>query len=52
MNYGFRFDEARDSAPDEDQVCWSSDPLAILLAAEEDGETVLYHEYAEDRVLN
>lgn len=47
----FRFDEARDSL-EEDQVCWSSDPLAILLAAEEDGETVLYHEHADDRVLN
>lgn len=42
----YQFDEQLDA------ICADSDPLAILLAREDAGETVLYHEQPSDRALH
>lgn len=42
----YQFDEQLDA------ICADSDPLAILLAREAEGETVLYHEQPSDRALH
>ena len=42
----YQFDEQLDA------ICTDSDPLAILLAREAEGETVLYHEQPSDRALH
>ena len=42
----YQFDEALDG------LDFAGDPLAILLAREAEGETVLYHEQPSDRALH